>query len=1155
MCILLYGSKESNISDSPKRYEISAIPTDEEDELVFSNAGSASNALISGEISFSDMNLVCRAVAVLNNGVSTWTEEEPLQSSIRRANVLIVAEGAQLLISRTLHIAKLSNAELRSNNYPYINNEVPFEHDAALVVMNEHTYVCLVGIAVETDISESPAIFLSDGAFLKAHSSIIQTYHTNSPCLICHSGSHFSSSSCIFSSKQYNSPLLVCAGEGKISQSSGDAKQSHMLENVGTNVNKNTLSLSDSTFQGSYGINTTTNDNQNRLCSFLLYSPSSKECASFTAIRCRFDITPPLKSVKNDAGLFFITNIQSTMTLTDTSCTYESEYTFMNITGSSFGEPESNGGNIICNFQNLKRTNSVIGMDSISTITGDNDITKTFLLGTSIKLDSYFTDVICYSSGTYSFSGQLLHSLIKKADNDDDCVTSFNLDGICISSPTAVRIVSGEMVLNLGEETTNTIASTENGIIISAQCLIVNASQDALVVDGELVIQAGKILAIGGRLGLLLSKELLVEDGLLYSINCGNYPEDLNSERIILTGGQYLHLSYGPSTKLPLVESNMNTYSELVFSFDSLQSEDDLYVLLDSDETPIIAFHSLARFRSADFHLSQLKPGSHSLYSSGELTTFGEQITDRSLLYTIEPSSLYSKGIKCGDAFIVDSACSSETQTSLITGATGLLFSDKNNNTIVHLSWRSLTNPEIHLLFFRIVFHGRTLAYLNPTLFFYVLSDNALTKEETTFTVDAIDNTYCIRHSVTVATISTGLPIIIINTVDSTPIIDKETKINMSMEIIDPANDANNFHTTDTNATIKGRGNSSWKLPKQGYNIAFKAKRSPLGLKAHKKWSLIANHIDYSLVRNSYASYLGQTLFNTVWCPSYVFIDLILNNDYIGTYVLVESIRIDNNRVNIQDISELKEDLNNDEVIDIKDGVFILEIDLRKDSDCCFMSTQEVPIWLKRPDETSSEINDYVQQFVQKVEDVIYSVKFDDNDEGYRKYFNLNSLADYSIVNDFMRNIDGNFHTSVFHFYNPKDEHLYMGPLWDFDRSCGSVSYYDAANTEGFWICTVNPEEKANWYTQFFKDSVFISALKERWTSKREQLYSSIATIPKQYAEYIQQSAKLNFQRWSLKIDFNAQLRILETWLTERYKWMDDAIQILSRIDHIRIHR
>ena len=161
---------------------------------------------------------------------------------------------------------------------------------------------------------------------------------------------------------------------------------------------------------------------------------------------------------------------------------------------------------------------------------------------------------------------------------------------------------------------------------------------------------------------------------------------------------------------------------------------------------------------------------------------------------------------------------------------------------------------------------------------------------------------------------------------------------------------------------IKGRGNSTWSMPKKSYSLKLSSKKEILGMKKHKRWVLVANYSDKTLLRNYLASELGNNYFNSVWNPSFKSVHLILNGKYYGVYILGEQIKIDSKRVDIQAIDEIEEDVNRDGFVNLDDGGFICEVNARMDEIFNFITTKEIAISLKEPDEVSTEIQEKVKK-------------------------------------------------------------------------------------------------------------------------------------------------------------------------------------------------
>lgn len=420
------------------------------------------------------------------------------------------------------------------------------------------------------------------------------------------------------------------------------------------------------------------------------------------------------------------------------------------------------------------------------------------------------------------------------------------------------------------------------------------------------------------------------------------------------------------------------------------------------------------------------------------------------------------------------------------------------------------------------------------------------------------------KCSVTQNMVNTGLPIVYINTKKGEAVDSKDVwRENCSFKLINSNGEELNEVTK-----IKGRGNSSWNMPKKSYSLKFENKQKPLGMKNSKKWVLIANYSDKSLFRNWYTSYLGNEIFNTVWNPSFEFVDFLLNGEYLGTYLLGEQIKIEEKRVNIQSLADVVtkpnkcEDLNDDEQITLEDGGFILEIDSRLDANFHFDTVKGVHFCLKDPDTDDfidnattldAEISDYIISKIQTAEDSLYGNNFKDENLGYRKYYNVDSFVDWYIVNEFAKNNDSIFFSSVYMYYNPNDCLIYLGPNWDYDIGFGNINYGNCGNAEGEYIYNTK------YIKQLFKDSYFVEKVKNRWNSEKTDLLESFQNeLPEEQSKLIQ-STKLNFIRWQIlgeyvwpnppgyeyRNSYIKEYEFLTDWIEERYNWMDTFINAL----------
>lgn len=428
-------------------------------------------------------------------------------------------------------------------------------------------------------------------------------------------------------------------------------------------------------------------------------------------------------------------------------------------------------------------------------------------------------------------------------------------------------------------------------------------------------------------------------------------------------------------------------------------------------------------------------------------------------------------------------------------------------------------------------------------------------------------------YSDIVAVAYTGLPLIKIDTGDtSTSQITRENYVPCSIIITQPDGSENEYQLTKKG--IKGRGNSSWGMPKKGYNLNFDDKESFFGLSEAKKWCLVANYSDKTLLRNKYASVLGNDIFNCEWNPRFVSVDVIMNDDYLGNYIFCEKNTISIDRINIQDISDCTQkkiqngkyvDKNNDGVVDLNDGGFVMEIDARYDADYYFTSTKAVPFTLKDPDEVTDAILEHIIAIVQRAEDALYADDFSDNSDEdpilskWMQFCDADSFIDWYFVNEIGKNRDACFYLSVYMYYNPTDGKLHLGPNWDFDPAFGN----DGEN--GTLMHLQTPTDfyikNSKWLSRMFEDPRFVAKVKVRWNEKKDELLQSFSEngTLQTLANNINVSADLNFVKWQIlgayvwpnaagfseRITYQSEIDYMKDWLTERYNWMDSAINSL----------
>ena len=358
---------------------------------------------------------------------------------------------------------------------------------------------------------------------------------------------------------------------------------------------------------------------------------------------------------------------------------------------------------------------------------------------------------------------------------------------------------------------------------------------------------------------------------------------------------------------------------------------------------------------------------------------------------------------------------------------------------------------------------------------------------------------------------NTGLPRLELTT--PAPITSKEVWTEgASMKLYDKNGNLISEHTL----SIRGRGNSTWEeQAKKPYALKLDKKASFWGLPKHKRWVLLANAYDRTMIRNDVAFYIAKQT-ELSWTPFGDYVELILNGRHQGTYYLCEQIKVDENRVNIS-----------------KDG-FLMEVDLYYDEVNKFKSARaNLPYMFKEPDEDelTPEQFQWFNTNINAIEDLLW----DDTrllSQEYLEHLDINSFIDYWFVQELTMNLECNQPRSTY-CYLEKGGKLTMGPVWDFD--------YKTWSNE--WFATVFEGEDRNrhradqfsirnalYYKRLFQDPYFCKIVQERWELLKPGFYSVPIYIQNR-ANYLFKSDLVNYPMWPH-----------EAWMKDEFLSFDESV-------------
>ncbi|MBO4879919.1 MAG: CotH kinase family protein [Clostridia bacterium] len=343
---------------------------------------------------------------------------------------------------------------------------------------------------------------------------------------------------------------------------------------------------------------------------------------------------------------------------------------------------------------------------------------------------------------------------------------------------------------------------------------------------------------------------------------------------------------------------------------------------------------------------------------------------------------------------------------------------------------------------------------------------------------------------------------------------------------------------------VKGRGNSSWTYPKKPYSIKLNSKASLLDIPKTKKYAIIANYQDSSYLRNyiTYKTFLG--LLGIGYVPKCEFVDVYLNGEYNGLYLLTERIDIEKSKVNIEEADA--DHLSGGYLIE-KDAYGKVDFDNDLWFNCPYWANQSKDYFvLKAPEPEDTDLQlamkSYLEEYMQRIHDCLIN----GSGEPYTEYVDPATWIDFMIVQEVSKNIDGCMKTSCFMYKDRDDEHLYMTAPWDFDFAYGLVSWTNNSPDHNDGDCPpgntpdgfIAINSAAPWLKAvYYNNEEFRWALKTRYTEYRRTFLDEMLPMINEQAAYISISQAADGALWNR--NFSYGIRKLRSFLEGRLEWLD----------------
>lgn len=424
-----------------------------------------------------------------------------------------------------------------------------------------------------------------------------------------------------------------------------------------------------------------------------------------------------------------------------------------------------------------------------------------------------------------------------------------------------------------------------------------------------------------------------------------------------------------------------------------------------------------------------------------------------------------------------------------------------------------------------------------------------LTSPDCIFTVKNIEGKET-KYKVELEYGENTIPVVCINTSDGQDILTKEYYVDATISIDTTGVDGwylpDGFDALEpTSTSIKGRGNSTWQWDKKPYKLKFDSKISILGLEKSKKWVLLANYSDYSLMRNYVVMETSKVLSNELSPFSQLPVNLFVNGEYRGVYSIGEDHDVGDGRVELSDNNGLP------------DTSFMLEVGGYEEGEDVYGKTvfyTDLIRWcsIESPedDEVTQEQADFIIDYIQRTDAAVISLS------GYEEYIDVDSLVDWFIANELFYNLESCFNRSCYMTKEP-GEPLKMGPLWDYDLAMGNL--YNDFGRYDIWACLAQEYEYIgdNWMCYLMNDQNFRAKLKARWDEVKDELLATALDRIDRMGNTLAPSTECNFTVWdilgtravvaqpksivNLKT-YEDNVKYIRDFIENRWNWMDENI-------------
>jgi hypothetical protein len=406
---------------------------------------------------------------------------------------------------------------------------------------------------------------------------------------------------------------------------------------------------------------------------------------------------------------------------------------------------------------------------------------------------------------------------------------------------------------------------------------------------------------------------------------------------------------------------------------------------------------------------------------------------------------------------------------------------------------------------------------------------------------------------------SSNLPIMVIDTEGRDIVDEPKTMARMGLiyngpgqrnQLSDPWNEYDGW------IGIEYRGNMSMNFPKKPFTFETRNEDGSdsnvvlLGLPRENDFILRAAFIDRTFLRDAIAYHLSRSIGR--WAPRTTHVEVVLNGQYQGIYVLVEKIKPDQNRVNIVRMDST------DIAGDALTGGYIWSVQQSDGDDVVFLNSRREGnnrvLKYPKPDEVTPEQIEYIRQYEESFRNVMNSAGYNDPVTGYPAYIDVSTFIDEIIIQEATANSDAYGWSS--YFYKDRNGKMCAGPAWDFDQALSNSTYNDGQRYDQFVIEKTIDWARPSFWDKLWADDNFFKQVADKWVEYRQGPLQDdkIMAFIDSVTNNLNEAQARNFEKWPYLLGqfiwretpgyeerdtFQKEVDYLKTFFAKRLDWMD----------------